>query len=78
NEDDATIVKAIINLAHSLNMQVIGEGAETAEQVEFLCRNKCDQIQGYFFSKPVGFGELKQLLVQEDFVKNHIEAARGG
>ncbi len=74
NEDDATIVKAIINLAHSLSMQVIAEGAETAEQVEFLCLNKCDQVQGFFFSKPVSFDNLKKLLGQEDFVDRHIQA----
>lgn len=74
NEDDATIVKAIINLAHSLNMQVIAEGAETADQVEFLCLNKCDQVQGYFFSKPVTFEDLKKLLSQEDFVDKHIQS----
>lgn len=74
NEDDATIVRAIINLAHSLNMQVIAEGAETSEQVEFLCLNKCDQVQGYFFSKPITFTALKQLLNQEDFVDQHIQS----
>ncbi len=74
NEDDATIVKAIINLAHSLAMQVIAEGAETAEQVEFLCLNKCDQVQGYFFSKPITFQGLSGLLNQEFFVDDHIHA----
>ncbi|MCB1666226.1 MAG: bifunctional diguanylate cyclase/phosphodiesterase [Pseudomonadales bacterium] len=65
NEDDATIVKAIINLAHSLNMQVIAEGAETAEQVEFLNQNRCDQVQGFYFSKPVKFHALLDLLNSE-------------
>ncbi|MDX1491424.1 MAG: bifunctional diguanylate cyclase/phosphodiesterase [Pseudohongiellaceae bacterium] len=74
NEDDATIVRAIINLAHSLSMQVIAEGAETSEQIEFLCLNKCDQVQGYFFSKPITFSDLKQLLNQEDFVDQHIQS----
>ncbi len=74
NEDDATIVKAIINLAHSLNMQVIAEGAETAEQVEFLCLNQCDQVQGFFFSKAVNFTELKNLLSQDQFVDHHIQS----
>jgi EAL domain-containing protein (putative c-di-GMP-specific phosphodiesterase class I) len=55
-------------------MQVIAEGAETAEQVEFLCLNKCDQVQGYFFSKPVTFDNLKKLLGQEDFVDRHIQS----
>jgi diguanylate cyclase (GGDEF)-like protein len=71
NEDDATIVKAIISLAHSLNMQVIAEGAETAAQIEFLCNNACDQVQGYFFSKPVTFTALQELLSREDFVERH-------
>ena len=74
NEDDATIVKAIINLAHSLNMQVIAEGAETAEQVDFLGKNHCDQVQGYFFSKAVTFDELKALLLQDDFVDRRIQS----
>jgi EAL domain-containing protein (putative c-di-GMP-specific phosphodiesterase class I) len=73
NEDDATIVKAIISLAHSLNMQVIAEGAETAAQIEFLCDNACDQVQGYFFSKPVTFAELQALLSREDFVARHFQ-----
>jgi len=80
NEDDATIVKAIINLAHSLNMQVIAEGAETAEQVDFLGKNHCDQVQGYFFSRPVTFSEIKELLTQDDFVDRRIQSvfALGG
>ena len=73
NEDDATIVKAIINLAHSLNMQVIAECAETAEQVNFLGKNRCDQVQGYFFSKPLTFTDIKSLLGQEDFVDRRIQ-----
>ena len=80
NEDDATIVKAIINLAHSLNMQVIAEGAETAEQVDFLGKNHCDQVQGFFFSKAVTFDDLKELLTQDDFVDRRIQSvlALGG
>ena len=74
NEDDATIVRAIINLAHSLSMQVIAEGAETIEQVEFLCLNKCDQVQGYYFSKAVSYNEIKVLLNREGFVDEHIQA----
>ena len=73
NEDDATIVTAIINLAHSLNMQVIAEGAETAEQVEFLCLNKCDQVQGYFFSKAVKFTAIKELINHEEFANLQLQ-----
>lgn len=74
NEDDATIVKALINLAHSLSMQVIAEGAETIEQLEFLCLNQCDQVQGFYFSRPIDFASLKVLLNDEGFVDKHIQA----
>ncbi|MDT8429855.1 MAG: bifunctional diguanylate cyclase/phosphodiesterase [Pseudomonadales bacterium] len=74
NEDDATIVKALINLAHSLSMQVIAEGAETPEQLEFLCLNECDQVQGFYFSKAIDFSSLKVLLIDETFVDKHIQA----
>ncbi len=74
NEDDATIVKAIISLAHSLNMHVIAEGAETPEQVDFLGRNRCDQIQGYYFSRPVSFSDLLDVLLEADFVSDRMEA----
>lgn len=65
NVDDATIVKAIINLAHSLNMKVIAEGAETSEQVAFLREHQCDQVQGFFFSRPVSYDDLLVLLELE-------------
>jgi diguanylate cyclase (GGDEF)-like protein len=65
NLDDATIVKAIINLAHSLNMQVIAEGVETVDQVEFLRAHRCDQVQGYYFSRPISDSELMVLLETE-------------
>tara|TARA_R100000306_G_scaffold33412_1_gene34848 strand:+ start:120340 stop:122055 length:1716 start_codon:yes stop_codon:yes gene_type:complete len=63
--DDATIVKAIISLAHSLNMRVIAEGAETQDVVEFLRENQCDQVQGYYFSKPISYDDLLVMLELE-------------
>jgi len=56
-QDDATIVKAMISLAHNLGLRVIAEGAETREQVAFLHENDCDQVQGYYFSLPIKFQE---------------------
>ena len=78
SEDDATIVKAIISLAHSLNMHVIAEGAETADQVEFLRQHQCDQVQGYFFSRPISYGNLMVLLERERLhgFKSVLDSAR--
>ena len=52
-KDDGSVAKIIINMAESLQMEVIGEGAENLEQVNFLRANGCHIIQGYHFSKPV-------------------------
>jgi diguanylate cyclase (GGDEF)-like protein len=62
NADAATIAIAIINLAHSLRLKVIAEGVETAEQLEFLRLNGCDEVQGYFLSMPMAAGELSARL----------------
>ncbi len=53
SRDDATIVRAIVSLAHNLNLKVIAEGVETPEQLAFLQELGCDQYQGYHFSAPV-------------------------
>jgi EAL domain-containing protein (putative c-di-GMP-specific phosphodiesterase class I) len=47
------IAKVVIGLAHSLNLEVIAEGVESIEQVDFLQHEKCEQMQGYFFSRPL-------------------------
>ncbi|MFT5721049.1 MAG: diguanylate cyclase (GGDEF)-like protein [Motiliproteus sp.] len=65
NPDDAEIVRAIIHLAHNLRKDVVAEGAETAEQVAFLERNHCDQVQGFYFSKPVPLPQLFKQLKQQ-------------
>jgi len=56
------IVSTIISLAHSLNMKVIAEGVETEEQSWFLNLPKSDEIQGYFFSKPLPESQLSEML----------------
>ncbi|MCF5299025.1 putative bifunctional diguanylate cyclase/phosphodiesterase, partial [Pseudomonas syringae] len=62
NLQDAAIARAIIELAHSLDLQVIAEGVETPEQLAFLRENHCDQIQGYLISKPLPLEELETFL----------------
>ena len=56
--DDAAIVSTIISMAHSLKLNVIAEGVETEEQLDFLCRNGCDEMQGYYFSRPAECGQI--------------------
>lgn len=62
NDSNKTVIKSIINVAHSLNMQVTAEGIETKEQALFLQKYHCDHGQGYFFSKPIPFHEIKTFL----------------
>ncbi|MFI4939338.1 MAG: EAL domain-containing protein [Burkholderiales bacterium] len=53
NPEDAAIASAIIGIAHSLRMKVVAEGVETEEQLKFLRNSRCDEMQGYFFSRPI-------------------------
>ena len=62
NADDAAITSTVISLGHSLNLKVIAEGVETEEQVEFLRSHHCDEMQGYYFSKPLPANEFASLL----------------
>ena len=59
--DDAAIAKAVIALAHSMKLKVTAEGVETCEQFDFLCGQKCDRMQGFYFSPPVPADELPML-----------------
>ena len=63
NPDDAAIVQAIITMAHSLNLEVIAEGVETAAQQAYLGRHRCDQMQGYLVSRPLSAALMTQLIV---------------
>ncbi|WP_246028573.1 putative bifunctional diguanylate cyclase/phosphodiesterase [Shewanella atlantica] len=53
NDASNSIVIAIINMAHSLNLQVVAEGVETQQQYEFLLHHDCDTFQGYLFNRPL-------------------------
>jgi diguanylate cyclase (GGDEF)-like protein/PAS domain S-box-containing protein len=62
NRDDAAITTAIINMAKSLHIKVIAEGVENKAQMNFLRNRRCDEIQGYYFSKPISAEEAASLL----------------
>jgi len=69
NPDDAAIAKAIIMMAHSLQLTVTAEGVETAAQLAFLVSNNCNEVQGYYFSRPLPATECGALLKQQLQVK---------
>ncbi|WP_231563517.1 bifunctional diguanylate cyclase/phosphodiesterase [Anoxybacillus sp. KU2-6(11)] len=59
---DLSIVRAVIEVAHSLQMKVVAEGVETEEQLAILKRERCDRAQGYYFSKPLSAEQFEQLV----------------
>jgi diguanylate cyclase (GGDEF)-like protein len=61
---DAAIATAVISLAHSLNLDVVAEGVETEAQLAILTREKCDRIQGYYFSKPRSVHDLEAYVAE--------------
>ncbi|MCK9201138.1 MAG: EAL domain-containing protein [Gallionella sp.] len=60
--DDAEIASAIIGLAHRMKLRVVAEGVETADQLAFLRGNDCDELQGYYFSKPIPADDFAALV----------------
>ena len=62
NRDDIAITRAVIELAHSLELEVVAEGVETEEQRKFLLGQGCDYAQGYLFSKPVELEAFRALV----------------
>ncbi|WP_151900638.1 bifunctional diguanylate cyclase/phosphodiesterase [Sulfurimonas hydrogeniphila] len=66
NKDDVAIVKTIISLAKNLGLQIIAEGVETKEQLDFLVQEGCYDIQGYFFSKPLPVDECEAFIIAKN------------
>jgi len=60
--DDTTIVKAVIGMARGLKLRVIAEGVETREELAFLRAYRCEEAQGYYFSRPVPQQQFAMLL----------------
>ncbi|MGL6281447.1 MAG: putative bifunctional diguanylate cyclase/phosphodiesterase, partial [Microcoleaceae cyanobacterium] len=65
NVKTAAITIAIIQLAHNLNLNVIAEGVETQQELDFLRQNECDQVQGFFFSPPIPAEQFTELLLKQ-------------
>jgi diguanylate cyclase (GGDEF)-like protein len=74
--DNAALIMAIIALAHNLRLRVVAEGVESEEQLRFLHLLRCDEIQGFLFSKPLPAADFKQLLLEEQFASNEWAALR--
>ncbi|MGB8856741.1 MAG: EAL domain-containing protein [Burkholderiales bacterium] len=62
DSDNAAIIRAIIQMAHGLEIHVVGEGVETAEQAGFLSDQLCDRVQGYHYSKPLPHADFEKLI----------------
>ena len=65
NPDDEAIASTIIAMAHNLRLNVIAEGVESKQQMEMLRSKDCDEMQGYYFSRPVPEDQLKELLLNQ-------------
>lgn len=62
NSGDASVTQAIITVAHNLGLKVTAEGVEEASLLDFLRQNNCDEVQGYYFSKPLSALNMETLL----------------
>jgi EAL domain-containing protein (putative c-di-GMP-specific phosphodiesterase class I) len=69
NTENAEIVRTIVTLARSLDMNVIAEGVESRDQLRRLSELECDYAQGFLFSKAVSSGAALELLLKEEFTK---------
>ena len=63
--DDASLTRALINMAHHLKLAVVAEGVESEGQLTLLVANRCDEIQGYFFSRPVPAADMEKMLAEQ-------------
>jgi EAL domain-containing protein (putative c-di-GMP-specific phosphodiesterase class I) len=64
NANDSSVTSAVIALARNLNLKVIAEGVETAQQAAFLQSQNCDEVQGYHYSRPVPADEFATFMVE--------------
>lgn len=70
DENDKAIVRAVIAMAHNLNLSVTTEGVETKEQLKFLIKNSCNSVQGYLFSRPIQLDAFIKLINEQALQDN--------
>ena len=68
DEREKVILKNIISMAKELKLEVISEGVETIEQINYLKQLKCEQAQGYFFDKPLPRDKFEERLLKECYL----------
>jgi len=69
DQDNAAIVTAIIAMSHSLKLRVIAEGVETREQLDFLQKLRCEEMQGFFFSRPLPNVDIEKMLSEGRYLR---------
>ncbi len=74
---DASITRAVITMAHNLRLKVVAEGVETEGQIALLVANRCDEMQGYYFSRPVPAAEAGGLLRNGKSLPSHLRLRTG-
>jgi diguanylate cyclase (GGDEF)-like protein len=72
DKNGEAIADAIISMAHSLGIRVMGEGVETEAQCKFLSQNMCDEMQGYLFSEPVSAAKFDELMRESRALPEHL------
>lgn len=70
SSESLSIVQAVIAMAHRLKLKVVAEGVETQKQLSFLALNYCDEVQGYFFSRPLPPGEFEMFVRESSVLKS--------
>lgn len=76
NNADGAIAKSIIDLAHNMSLEVIAEGVERVEQTEWLVQRGCDQVQGFYYSKPLSEEQLLNLAYDTSRAQNTATGVR--
>jgi len=70
--DDASITRAVIQMAHELSLKVVAEGVETAAQLQLLAGCSCDEIQGFYYSRPLPPAALADLLIEQRVIDDSL------